>query len=58
VAFDLAPGEAGVVRVRLTSRALRRVRRHGELAVALTATTRDGTPAGTPTSGTVAVRKN
>ncbi len=56
VTFDVAPGEAGAVRVRLTSRALRRVRRHGSLAVALQATTRDGTPAGTPTAGTLEVR--
>jgi len=57
VAFDVAPGEPGVARVRLTSRALRRVRRHGRLAVAVEATTRDGTPAGTATSGTVEVRR-
>ncbi|HEX6388982.1 MAG TPA: serine hydrolase [Solirubrobacteraceae bacterium] len=57
VPFNIAPGEAGAVRVRLTSRALRRVRRHGSLAVAVRATVRDETAAGTTTSGSLEVRR-
>ncbi len=57
VTYDVAPGEAGVVRPRLTSRALRRVRRHGKLSIALQAVTHDGTAAGTVTPGAVDVRR-
>jgi hypothetical protein len=55
--FEVAPGDAGSVRLRLTSRALRRVRRHGQLLVALNAVTGDGTPAGTTTPGSIEVRR-
>jgi CubicO group peptidase (beta-lactamase class C family) len=55
VAFAVAPGEAGAVRMRLTPRALRRLRPDRRLTVALRATTRDGTPGGTPASGTLEV---
>jgi CubicO group peptidase (beta-lactamase class C family) len=56
-AFEVAPGKTGVARVRLSSRWLRSLRRHAKLTVALQATTRDRTPAGTQSSGTVEVSR-
>lgn len=56
-AFDVAPGEAGIVRLTLTSRAQRRVRRHGRLDVAVRAVARDATAEGTVTPGTLELRR-
>lgn len=55
--FDVAQGEEGNVRLRLTSRALRVARRNRRVLVTLTATARDGTPAGTSVLQPLEVRR-
>jgi hypothetical protein len=55
--FDVAPGQAAVVRVPLTPAGLRRLTRATRLIVSLRATTRDDTPAGTPVAGKLEIRR-